>query len=53
MFTNFKTFKIHARRIFEDIDTKRTTVRKLINLKQKEVTSMYIVWFQRVSFNLS
>ena len=36
-------FKIHARRMFEDIDVERTAARKLINLKQKRVTSMYIV----------
>ena len=53
MFTNFKTFKIHARRVFEDINTERTAARELMNLKQKRVTSMYTVWFQRVSFNLS
>ena len=43
MFTNFKTFKIHARRVFEDIDAERTVTRKLINLEQKRVTSMYAV----------
>ena len=45
MFTNFKTFKIHARRVFEDIDAERTVTRELINLEQKRVTSMYTVWF--------
>ena len=53
MFINFKTFKIHVRRIFKDIDTERTVTRELINLKQKRVTSMYVIWFQRVLFNLS
>ena len=53
MFTNFKIFKIHARRVFEDINTERTAVRELINLKQKKVASMYAVWFQKVLFNLS
>ena len=43
MFINFKTFKIHVRRVFEDIDAERTIARKLINLKQKKVTSMYTV----------
>ena len=33
MFINFKTFKIHARRMFEDIDAERTAARKLMNLK--------------------
>ena len=43
MFINFETFKIHARRMFEDINAERTAARELINLKQKRVTSMYIV----------
>ena len=43
MFINFKMFKIHARRVFEDIDTERTAVRELMNLEQKRVTSMYTV----------
>ena len=45
MFINFKTFKIHARRVFEDIDAERTAVRKLINLEQKRVASMYTAQF--------
>ena len=53
MFTNFKMFKIHARRVFEDINAKRTMIRELINLEQKRATLMYAVWFQRVLFNLS
>ena len=50
---NFETFKIHVRRVFEDIDVERTVTRKLINLKQKKVTLMYAAQFQKVSFNLS
>ena len=50
---NFETFKIHARRVFEDINTERTAAQKLMNLKQKRAASMYAVWFQRVLFNLS
>ena len=53
MFTNFETFKIHARRVFEDIDAERTAARELMNLKQKEAASMYAVQFQEVSSNLS
>ena len=53
MFTNFETFKIHARRMFEDIDAERTAARELMNLEQKKAASMYTVWFQRVLFNLS
>ena len=41
MFTNFKTFKIHVRRVFKDINTERTVVIELINLKQKRAASMY------------
>ena len=33
MFINFKIFKIYVRRVFEDINTKRTVTRELINLK--------------------
>ena len=53
MFINFETFKIHARRVFEDIDAERTVAQKLMNLKQKRAASMYAVQFQRVSSNLS
>ena len=50
---NYEMFKIHARRVFEDIDTERTAAQKLINLKQKRAASMYTAQFQKVSFNLS
>ena len=53
MFTNFKTFKIHARRMFGDINTERTVAQKLMNLEQKEAASMYVAWFQKVLFNLN
>ena len=43
MFTDFKVFKTHVRRILEDIDTKRTAVRELINLEQKRAASIYAV----------
>ena len=46
-------FKIHVRRVFEDIDAERTAARELMNLEQKRAASMYAAWFQRVSFNLS
>ena len=41
MFINFKTFKIYVRRVFKDINTERTVVRELINLKQKKVALRY------------
>ena len=53
MFNNFKVFKIHVRRVFKDINTKRTIVRELINLEQKKVALIYVVQFQKVLFNLS
>ena len=43
MFINFETFKIHVRRMFEDINTERIIVRKLMNLKQKRAASMHAV----------
>ena len=45
MFTNFKIFKIHARRVFEDINTERTVTRELMNLKQKKAALMYAAQF--------
>ena len=53
MFINFKMFKIHVRRVFKDINTKRTVTRELTNLKQKKATLIYAVQFQKVLFNLS
>ena len=53
MFMNFKTFKIHVRRVFEDINAERTAARELMNLKQKRAASIYVIQFQKVSFNLS
>ena len=53
MFINFEMFKIYMRRVFKDIDAERTVARELMNLEQKRVTSMYVIWFQRVLFNLS
>ena len=45
MFSNFKVFKVHARRNFKDINTKRTAAKKLIYFKQKRATFMYTVYF--------
>ena len=42
MFTDFEMFKIYMRRVFKDIDAKRTVTRELMNLKQKRVASMYM-----------
>ena len=43
MFINFKIFKIHARKVFEDINTERTMARELINLEQKKAALIYAV----------
>ena len=43
MFSNFKVFKIHARKVFKDINAERTIVRELMNLKQKKVASIYVI----------
>ena len=50
---NFEIFKIHVRRVFEDIDAERTVIRELMNLEQKRAASIYMTQFQRVLFNLS
>ena len=42
---NFEMFKIHVKRVFEDIDAERTVTRELMNLEQKRVTSMYTAQF--------
>ena len=46
-------FKTQTRRVFKDINIKRTIARELINLKQKKATSIYAVYFQKVLFNLN
>ena len=43
MFINFEIFKIHVRRVFEDINAERTMTRELMNLEQKEVTLIYVI----------
>ena len=53
MFSNFKVFKTHVKRVFKDINTKRTAERELINLKQKEAILIYTAQFQEILFNLS
>ena len=45
IFTDFKTFKLRLRRIFEDINRKRTVKRQLYNLRQKESTVIYLISF--------
>ena len=43
MFIDFEVFKTHVRRIFKDINTERTVVRELMNLKQKKAASIYVI----------
>ena len=40
---NFKVFKTHVRRIFEDIDAERTVIRELMNLEQKRTALIYVI----------
>ena len=35
IFTDFKTFELRLKRIFEDIDRKKTVKRQLYSLRQK------------------
>ena len=51
IFTNFKTFELRLRRIFEDIDKERTVKRQLYNLRQKESTVIYSISFQHITTN--
>ena len=43
MFIDFKVFKTYARRVFKNINIKRTVIRKLINFKQKKAALIYAV----------
>ena len=45
IFTNFKTFELRLRRVFEDINKERTAERQLYNLRQKESTVTYLISF--------
>ena len=40
------------RRVFKDIDTERIIEWELINLQQKELTSVYAAQFQNIKFNI-
>ena len=45
IFTDFKTFELRLKRIFENIDRERTVERQLYNLRQKESTVTYSISF--------
>jgi len=52
MFRDFQTFKKHLRRVFEDIDKKRTAKRQLYNLRQKIFAATYSISFQHIATNM-
>ena len=45
MFPNFEIFEIKFRKIFENIDKKRTAEKQLYNFKQKESAVTYLINF--------
>ena len=45
IFTDFKTFELRLKRVFEDIDKERITERQLYDLRQKESTVIYSISF--------
>ncbi len=51
MFRDFQTFEKHLRRVFEDIDKKRTAKRQLYNLRQKIFAATYSISFQHIATN--
>ncbi len=52
MFRDFQTFKKRLRRVFEDIDKKRTAKRQLYNLRQKIFAATYSISFQHIATNM-
>ena len=51
IFTDFKTFELRLRKIFEDIDRERTAEKQLYDLRQKESTVTYSISFQHIATN--
>ncbi len=51
MFRDFQAFEKRLRRVFEDIDKKRTAKRQLYNLRQKIFAATYSVSFQHIATN--
>jgi len=51
MFRDFQTFEKRLRRVFEDIDKKRTAKRQLYNLRQKIFAATYSISFQYIAMN--
>ena len=52
IFRDFQTFKKRLRRVFEDIDKKRTAERQLYNLRQKIFAATYSISFQHIATNM-
>ncbi len=52
IFRDSQMFKLHLRRIFEDIDKKCTAERQLYNLWQKIFAATYSINFQHIAMNM-
>ncbi len=51
MFRDSQAFEKRLRRVFEDIDKKRTAKRQLYNLRQKIFAATYSISFQHIAMN--
>ncbi len=51
IFRDLQTFEKRLRRVFEDIDKKRTAKRQLYNLRQKIFAATYSISFQHIATN--
>ncbi len=51
IFRDSQTFELRLRRVFEDIDKKRTAKRQLYNLRQKIFAATYSISFQHIATN--
>ncbi len=51
IFRDFQAFEKRLRRVFEDIDKKRTAERQLYNLRQKTFAATYSISFQHIATN--
>ena len=51
IFNNSLTFEARLRRIFENIDRKRTAERQLYELRQKKSAVIYLINFQYITTN--
>ena len=51
IFIDLKTFELRLRRVFKDINRKRTAEKQLYDLQQKELTVIYSISFQYIATN--